>query len=382
MLLYITFNDYPSGIYTSQVTDVVKMIRNTFKIKIRLVAFISIRGFINNRKKIKQEDPSAIILPMFPKLKNWKLNKWILYAVCILYKPQIIIARGVFSANLALEVRNYKLTRKVCFDGRGAIKAEWEEYDLVGDESLKHELRFIENRSVNEPDFRIAVSQKLIEYWNLNYNYSSTAHVIIPCTLGSSFEFNELTGVSNADLRAELGFNPEDILLVYSGSSAGWQSFELLSVFLSKQFEFDPLVKVLFLTREDKHINDLKNKYPEKVKTKWVSHYEVNKYLSAGDYGLLIREQSVTNRVASPTKFAEYLACGLPVLISENLGDYTALVRDNNCGYVITESNIILRILKPSQQDRMRMAIFAKQHFYKKAESVVKNYTSLLMTLQ
>ena len=68
----------------------------------------------------------------------------------------------------------------------------------------------------------------------------------------------------------------------------------------------------------------------------WVPHSEVFEVLAACDHGLLLREPTVTNRVAAPTKFAEYLAAGRDVLISPGLGDYTAFVEHEECGQVVT----------------------------------------------
>jgi glycosyltransferase involved in cell wall biosynthesis len=55
----------------------------------------------------------------------------------------------------------------------------------------------------------------------------------------------------------------------------------------------------------------------------------------AADVGLLIRGDDLVNRVAAPTKFAEYLACGLPVVVSRGVGDTESVVRTYGVGYVI-----------------------------------------------
>src|SRR5690606_12687918 len=59
---------------------------------------------------------------------------------------------------------------------------------------------------------------------------------------------------------------------------------------------------------------------------------DVSQYLAAGDLGLLLRDDTVVNRVASPVKFGEYLAAGLPVIISEGVGDYSDAVRRHRLG--------------------------------------------------
>ena len=57
--------------------------------------------------------------------------------------------------------------------------------------------------------------------------------------------------------------------------------------------------------------------------------------LSAADFGLLLRENNIVNNVASPTKFAEYLMAGLPVIISNGIGDFSYFVRFKNVGICI-----------------------------------------------
>ena len=98
-------------------------------------------------------------------------------------------------------------------------------------------------------------------------------------------------------------------------------------------------MKLLLLAKKNNEITELLAKYPEAVSNYFVSPNEVAGYLIAADYGFLVRENSITNRVASPVKFAEYLACGLKILISKDLGDFTEFVERNNLGLVVSESN-------------------------------------------
>ena len=52
-----------------------------------------------------------------------------------------------------------------------------------------------------------------------------------------------------------------------------------------------------------------------------MTNKEVYKYLNAADVAFLLRDDVVLNRVASPTKLAEYMFCGLPI-ISTNVSTY------------------------------------------------------------
>jgi glycosyltransferase involved in cell wall biosynthesis len=62
---------------------------------------------------------------------------------------------------------------------------------------------------------------------------------------------------------------------------------------------------------------------------------EINAFLNAADLGIILRDNVMTNRVASPTKLAEYLLAGLPVLASDHIGDYSEFIRENRLGCVV-----------------------------------------------
>jgi len=121
------------------------------------------------------------------------------------------------------------------------------------------------------------------------------------------------------------------------------------------------------LSNEDAVINELITQFPNQVSRKWLKHEEVTSFLLACDWGILIREQSVTNKVASPTKFAEYLSAGLPVIISENLGDYTEFVKNNDCGIIYSEQKS-LSISRRQFSERNRLIRLVALNWTKSAQ--------------
>ncbi len=373
MLLYLTYNDQPSGVYWSQVTDVVEHLNTLGGAKglptdqrVKLVALVSLRGYWNTRMVIRQRMPDALVLPMVPRAHNWRIN-WIwLWLVCLWYRPSGIIGRGVFATALALRMRRRRLVQRVCLDGRGAYGAEWEEYRIVDDDRLIEECARMERSAVLEADLRIAVSEALVDHWRERFGYAEPYHVVIPCTLGRDLERSSGSTKGATGLRGELGWSAEDLVLVYSGSTVGWQSLGLQARVLAELMTSDPRVRVLFLTGGDAHIAELERHFPGRVARRWLPHGEVHAALAACDYGLLMREPSVTNRVASPTKFAEYLSAGLPVLISEGLGDVAALVQREQLGLVWTGQELG-GLSVPSAELRERARQAAKVHFAKAA---------------
>lgn len=364
MIVYLTFNDPPTGVYASQVIDVVKFMRDKLGYKIRLVSFVSIRNYQLNKRKIKKDLPDALVLPMVPLLKNWKKNKILLTLILKSLGAKKVVARGPFATSLALSLKKL-LGLSVVYDGRGAYSAEVKEYNVIEDENTIDEVKGIEKQSVLESDFRIAVSNKLIEYWENEFGYKGQNHVMIPCTLNS--EFSGEHPVTDQSERQRLGFEEDDIILIYSGSSAGWQSFSTLDNFLLKAFEASPRIHCILLADTDPEKFFAHKKFPDRLRQMWVSHDEVKEVLNAGDYGLLIRDKAVTNEVASPTKFAEYLSRGLPVIISEGIGDFSGLVKDKKCGYVFSEDFDFTQLTNVSGIEKRKFHDLAIQIFTKES---------------
>jgi len=375
-MIYLTYADQPSGVYSSQVIDVCNFLNESHNAQIRLVSFISLHNFSHNRQKIKREMPSAIVLPMLPRMTSFGFNTLMLFFVLLFLNQRSVIARNVLAARIALRLKSI-LKLKVCFDGRGAIAAEWNEYQVVPLQEWKNSIHTWEKLVVLNVDFRIAVSEELVKYWNERYGYSENKHVVIPCTLNTSFRPEILKQEEIENARKKMKFDADDIILVYSGSTAGWQSFDLLQGFLQKIINNNKNIKVLFLSEKDKNVDQLKAEFPDKIFQTFVKHSEVSGILKSCDIGILIREKSVTNQVASPTKFAEYLSAGLPVIISEGIGDYTSFVKQNDCGWVLDESPLQMNRLNISERNRLLQLV--NDHFTKKSHNA--SYTNLIQLM-
>ena len=346
-MIYLTVNDAPSGVFKSQVVDVVIEMNSFLDEEIKLVVLLSFRNFKENKAKIKAWYPNAVVKKMIPGLANWKKNKLILGLVAGIKKEKII-ARGPMAYELA-----FALNKSVIYDGRGAVKAELEEFpSMIPDKKIVTSIIQAEKNAVETAVYKIAVSSKLVEYWRSTYNYKGDNHIIIPCTLSNSLIYSDDQN------------RGEKITLVYAGSTAGWQSFEKVSGLIRK-FIIEQDIEVLFLSEPSSEIDALIKEYPNAVKMQWVDHKDVYKHLALADYGILIRDENLTNYVASPVKFAEYLVSGLKVLISPNLGDYSELVEKENLGVVL--SNDLPQLTKVTLADKKRIREYAIENFSKKA---------------
>ena len=369
MILYLTYNDQPSGVYWSQVTDVVAFLNTLGGPRVRLLALVSGRGFLASRRIIRKRCPGAIVVPMVPGMRRWRSNALVVAVMCWLMRPTGIMCRGPFATCLALGARSRGLVRSVVYDGRGAYAAEWEEYRLIDDDAFIASVRQVERAALLHSDHRLAVSQALVDHWRTRYAYAGDAHVVIPCTLSDSWRpaHDARTGEGDGTLR-----------LVYSGSSADWQSFRLLQDVLDRWLSERKDLQVLFLSRRDAHIEALAQRHPGRVEVQWLDHSAVARAMAACDYGIMVRERTITNQVASPTKFAEYLACGLRVITSEGLGDLSDAVDREDLGVVVNGTE--LPVLPPVTAAMRDHAVrYARTHFTKGAYRT--EYVRLLSVL-
>lgn len=347
-LVYLTFNDAPGGIFSSQVIEVCKFMEQDLKQEVRLISFVSIRNFFSLRRTIRDQFAGSLVLPMWPGIEHWQKNKTLLGLVLWFIHPSTIIARGPFAAILAKKSSR----AKICFDARGAYKAEFEEYDVGGGKITASMASEAEREALQSSDFRIAVSQALVDYWKKEYGYTENRHVVIPCTLSAHHTINH-SGISDG----------EKIRIVFSGGTGKWQSLHLMDTYLLPLFHKLPTLELLMLCKSLPADFELKKQFPSRVMQRWVSEREVASLLAESDYGWLVREDTVTNQVASPVKFAEYLAAGLRVIISPRLGDFSAFVSEHHCGILAGEVDLALS--KTSIGEKMRFRKLSENYFFK-----------------
>jgi glycosyltransferase involved in cell wall biosynthesis len=186
----------------------------------------------------------------------------------------------------------------------------------------------------------------------------------------------------NEDLRAEMRkkYGVEDkVLLLYSGMlNLPWQLPEKYFDFYSSISKEQTDLFLVLLTPNVELANELKIRYKiedTSILIKESSYPDLVKYYNMADFGLLFRKNETVNNVASPTKFSEYALCGLPVIISANIGDYSEYINTTGNGYVIqdvesieNESDSISRYIADSIPDRRKIAASSKELFSKQSQ--------------
>jgi hypothetical protein len=149
---------------------------------------------------------------------------------------------------------------------------------------------------------------------------------VIPC-LAPEGDFFFDTALRER-VRRELGISQDETVYVYSGSLATYQCFEQTIAAFKVALTDGQNARLIVLTPEVERARRVCADVPmPRIIVKSVQHADVNAYLNAADFGMLLRDSSPVNVVAFPTKFAEYAMAGLKVVMKASPPACVAMAR-------------------------------------------------------
>lgn len=115
-----------------------------------------------------------------------------------------------------------------------------------------------------------------------------------------------------------------NVVFLYSGGTQKWQNIDKIFEFIKTTIQ--PNFTYVFLTLDTILIKEKakENNIPlEQIIIKTVKPEELASYYKIANYGFLIRDDHILNRVANPTKMLEYLYFGIiPIVDLLEIGDY------------------------------------------------------------
>ena len=261
-------------------------------------------------------------------------------------KCRIVHARSYVPALIGLFYK-YILGIKLIFDPRGLLPEE-----LIIARGWSHSdwrfktWKFLERILLKHANYVIALSRHFKRH--LFKIVPRKDIFITPCCIDAErFIYDPQR---RRDMRIRLGLG-EHFTLVYSiGCFVPYQVFDEAMMVFDILREIKPDARLLILTPEPDLIRQYSTKRAlnlENVSLTRAPFSKVPDYLMACDAGLLVRFPSLVSAVASPVKFPEYLACGLPVLSYKGIGDTEFIIRRYSVGECMT----------PRDPESIKMAI-------------------------
>jgi glycosyltransferase involved in cell wall biosynthesis len=254
----------------------------------------------------------------------------------------MVHARSHIPATIALALKR-SLGTKMIFDLRGLMAEEYVDAEHWREGSLPYRMtKAAERRIFAATDAVVTLTERIwpiIKEWD-GLRGRDVHHAVVPCCVDLSlFKFSE---VERRKQRAELRLG-DKFTIVYSGSLDGWYLTEQMADFFAAFRRRRSAAHLVWLTNGShervKQLMSSRNVPVDQFSVLSVPARAVPSYLSAADAGLSFIKRCFSKIASSPTKNAEYLACGLPLIINAGIGDSDALVNDWNAGVLLDQFN-------------------------------------------
>jgi glycosyltransferase involved in cell wall biosynthesis len=230
-------------------------------------------------------------------------------------RPVIVHARSYVPALIALAARR-RTGGKLLFDIRGFWADERVEGGLWRPDGLLYRIaKRFERRFFQQADAIVTLTQASVAQVQAWTGSNDIPIEVIPTCV-------------RLDPFVGRPVRPGGPNVVWSGSVGTWYRFDLaghVAAALSL-----PLV---VLTRNIDLARELLGGAPATIR--WVDPEQVPNELFALDVGLCLYRSSFSRIAAAPTRLAEYLAAGMPVVVTPGLGDAEAIVERHRVGTVL-----------------------------------------------
>jgi glycosyltransferase involved in cell wall biosynthesis len=245
------------------------------------------------------------------------------------HKPAIVHGRSYLPTAVSDVVASLVPRARLVFDCRGMLGDEYLDAGYWAADSVEYRLvKQYEARAFRRARGVVVLTEAL-RTWILDREWigPDTRLEAIPCCVDlERFRFD-----ADARVRIRRELKVDDrLVIVYAGSLGTWYREPDLSRFVRIMRErAGRPITFLILTRTptDAILRMLAAEgiRPDEIVVHTATTAEMPGYLSAADLGLSFIKSCFSKTGSSPTKVAEYLACGLPVVLNGDIGDQADL---------------------------------------------------------
>lgn len=168
---------------------------------------------------------------------------------------------------------------------------------------------------------------------------------VIPCCADlTHFDPKRVNEEQVQTYRETLNIKNDDFVLTYLGSIGTWYMPEEMLDFFVELLKVKPQSKFLIITRDDTELMraqaEKKDIPPEKIVFTSASRNEVPILLKLTSVSVFFIKPVFSKKASSPTKLAELLAMGVPVVCNGNVGDIDRIVKKYKAGLVLHDFNL------------------------------------------
>jgi glycosyltransferase involved in cell wall biosynthesis len=232
---------------------------------------------------------------------------------------------------------------KLLFDIRGFFPEEYTDAGVWKENGwLYRTVKRLEKWLLKEADGFVVLTERAREILfpesaATGFDKSGRPVEVIPCCVDLK-RFETANENSRNEIRRKLNIGNR-FAVVYVGSFGGWYLTEETADFYGELKRRKPDAFALILTQSKREMIEpllrARGFGSGDVHIQKVAPSEIPLYLSAADAAVSFIKPCYSKQASSPTKNAEYLACGLPLIVNGGVGDTTELTGTDETGVVI-----------------------------------------------
>lgn len=251
----------------------------------------------------------------------------------------ILHARSHVPAAIAVAARQGPET-KVLFDIRGFMPEEYVDAGHWSEHGLFYRLtKFREKKLLRSADGFVVLTEQAKRILEDRLTGASKPISVIPCCVDT----RRFAVAYRRDAeRAALSLQAEK-LLVYVGALDGWYLTREMAEFFAEVRRANSRWKLFVATQSDAKAFTkalmLADVPASSFRIQYLPTEEIPNLLAAADAAYCFIKPAYSKRASSPTKIAEYLAAGLPVLCNSGIGDVDSLLTGNRVGVTLDSFN-------------------------------------------
>lgn len=232
---------------------------------------------------------------------------------------------------------------KLIFDIRGFMPEEYTDAGVWPQNGwLYRGVKAVERRLLAASDAFVVLTQKAREILfpgGDGTDRQGRPIEIIPCCVDAQ-RFRAAEATDRNEVRRSLKMTGRRVL-VYVGSLDGWYLTEEMLDFCAQAHRHDARTFTLLLTEHKteqarRRLHDKGIPVADFLVTA-ARPDEVPRYLKAADVALSFIKPCFSKLASSPTKIAEYLAAGLPIISNAGIGDLDELISGERVGVIVRD---------------------------------------------
>ena len=181
----------------------------------------------------------------------------------------------------------------------------------------------------------MVVTEALEEYVKRNYTIALDFKFYrIPCATSTNVVKKEDYLRNRKQYREKYQIADDEIVFIYSGGVSAWQCVEETIDLYKKLASMLKLkTRMLVFSHNIEHIKAMAGDCTT-IQTDSYGADELTKALCAGDYAFMLRQDCITNNVAFPNKFLEYVQSGMCIITTPYVHEIYKQTVENNLGVI------------------------------------------------